>query len=172
MLKLYIVTLHLLPLYDLINVIIDYNYNTCINYRFQISTIVNCIVYFLLQEIEPTVGEKLCRLWLTVNADSSITRERKKFPSYHHQDMSHTSSTIFPASIHPFAATPFPHPSLGLFPDGRPPHIHLNPTLYPPPRLGSPSVYCRPPRNYPGPSKRYSAQHRARSRTAKDSTVP
>ena len=85
-------------------------------------------------------------------------------------------SSLFATSMHPFV-TPFPHPSLGLFGSGGPTHIHLNPSLYPPPRLGSTpsSSYYRPPRNCQGPTKRYSAQHRARSSrtatTTMDSTV-
>lgn len=134
------------------------------------------IFYAVLQEIEPSVGEKLCRLWLTSdgsNSDSASSRDSRRRSTsslQHHVN----SNPLFSTSIHhPFVA-PFPHPSLGMFSRGGPTHIHLNPSLYPPPRLGSTSSYYRPPRTYQGPTKRYSAQHRARgSRTTSvDTTVP
>ena len=126
----------------------------------------------------------MCKLWLTLNADGSSSasstvagRDRRRLSGTHYHDV-HVSQqpALFP-TLSPYVSAPFAHPSLGLFAGGRPPHIHLNPTLYPPPRLEPPptSVYYRPTRNYQGPTKRYSAQHRARSsrttNTAMDSPV-
>ena len=142
---------------------------TCINFS-------DAIPRTFLQEIEPSIGERLCRLWADVSEDDSgAPREKRKtlishqrkdtsLPSYHH----HITPMI-----------PAHYPPIPIFHDGRHPHqIHLNPALYPPPpRLGSYNPYFwgrppRPPYSPQGPSKRYSAQHRARSRTtptAKDS---
>ena len=105
--------------------------------------------------------------------ESGGVREKRKPLLQSHRDHSQASySTHHMTHMIP----PFPHPHMGMFPDGRPPHIHLNPALYPPPRLGSHAFYWgRPPRPFHGPTKRYSAQHRARSRTAptaKDSSMP
>lgn len=139
-----------------------------------------CICVCIVQEIEPSVGEKLCRLWLTLSSDGSsspVNKERRRSSHYHHDSSQQAAATAIFPGLTPFVAAPFAHPSLGLFTSGgrAAPHIHLNPSLYQPPRL-EPSVYFRPPRNYQGPTKRYSAQHRARSNsrtttTAMDSTV-
>ncbi|XP_011402974.1 PREDICTED: YTH domain-containing protein 1-like isoform X2 [Amphimedon queenslandica] len=92
------------------------------------------------QEIEPSVGEKLCKLWLSLNADGSSSasstvapRDRRRLSGSHYHDV-HVSQqpALFP-TLSPYVSAPFAHPSLGLFAGGRPPHIHLNPTLYPPP---------------------------------------
>ena len=131
-----------------------------------------CMNFF--QEIEPSIGERLCRLWSTVSEDSSdAPREKRKGMTHSRKDGG------IPTYPHHMTPMIHPHyPPMPIFHDGRHPHqIHLNPALYPMPRLDSYYFWNRPPRpSYSqGPSKRYSAQHRARSRaspTAKDSQSP
>ena len=139
-----------------------------------------CVILF--QEVEPRVGEKLCRLWATVDERQFDSGPRlhslplRDHASHHHQQHhthhhSSSSTSTFAPLLPPAFPPPFaPQPHMAaMFPDGRPPQIHMNPALYPPPRLGPhPQFYWggRPPRNFHGPSKRYSEQHRARGRTA------
>ncbi len=119
-----------------------------------------------LQEIEPSIGERLCRLWSGVSEDSTgVPREKRKGLIMHPRKDG--GIPTYPHHMTPMIH-PYPHPPMPIFHDGRHSHqIHLNPALYPPPRLGSYYFWNRPPRpSYSqGPSKRYSTQHRARSRT-------
>lgn len=157
-------------------------YHMCMLYCYVLYV---CVVLF--QEVEPRVGEKLCRLWATVEEKPSGSGHRLHNPlprdhsSHHHQQQQHhshhhsTSSTsTFTPLLPPGYPPPFPPHMAAMFADGRPPQIHMNPALYPPPRLGPPSFYWggRPPRNFHGPSKRYSFQHRARGRTSQPRDSP
>ena len=136
-------------------------------------------LWFVVQEVEPSVGEKLCRLWASVAADSKGGGSSSDGSSWRsaHRDHSHSHPpphTTFP----PPMSSPYVHPHfspMGLF-DSR--SVHMNPALYAAlPRYGSatPPFYWAatpPTRTVPSSSKRYSSRHKSTSKlTAEQNTT-
>ena len=122
--------------------------------------------------MEPTVGEKLCRLWASVPADSkgggSGDGSSSSWRSSHRDHSHSVPHTAFPPHMSPYVHPRFPVAVPGLF-DSRA-SIHMNPAaLYALPRYGSaPPLYWAatppPTRTVPSSTKRYSSRHKSTSR--------
>lgn len=109
-----------------------------------------------LQEVEPTVGEKLCRLWQKIETDDDTLSGH---PAWHQgTSTSHSPHMSHYPPRHPQHHLSYPTPysaylsgyPMGphMFPDrSRMPPMVPQPSLYPTPRLGP----YRPPRPWWGP---------------------
>lgn len=108
------------------------------------------------QEVEPTVGEKLCRLWQKIETDDDTLSGH---PAWHQgTSTSHSPHMSHYPPRHPQHHLSYPTPysaylsgyPMGphMFPDrSRMPPMVPQPSLYPTPRLGP----YRPPRPWWGP---------------------
>lgn len=105
-------------------------------------------LFLLLQEVEPTIGERLCRLWLKIETEDDFSHST--IPSLRHSAHPHahhfqrhmpTYSTPYPAFHHGY------HPAMSaMMPDARSGRLLLpSSVVFPPPRLGhAPFFKARP----------------------------